>query len=280
MKLDLKSAWVYPFRSDNRKNCLLWPGVVSVVASVAMMVLFGFWMAHFIMSVLIPAGSGGQSAVDPNAVTVDSFHQGNIFYACLMPVMGVTLAPVAGFIWHQIGRWQAQGEEAPALDWSGQWGVYWRDGLTGLFYLFLCGAPVMLVNILPALLLGGDAAHPEQTVQWIDFGNWLSWGVQVGMFFLQPFIVAAFFRCGSQRTLSNLLNLPASVAWVKGRYRAALWTNLLNVLISIGYSIATLVIGGLTCGLGFLLFTAPMYLTMYHLWGQVLLTPPAAQTVE
>jgi hypothetical protein len=67
------------------------------------------------------------------------------------PVQFVYAVMLLGFIWHQIGQWQANGFEAPAVGWRGNWVTFFVDGLKSWLFSLVVG----IIFAIPFIVLVG-----------------------------------------------------------------------------------------------------------------------------
>jgi hypothetical protein len=280
MKLDIQTALAYPFRAGNRKNCILWPGLVVLLGYVALGLVIAGWVMLF-MSTVGPQFEQikASDAQEPTFLIAVMEQMGGLMlllFALIIPVMILTMAPLAGYIWQCIHHWQSAGFSAPSPGWSGRWGAYWRDGVKLGIYFTVWNIPLTLVGGLPFLALAAGSSNPEQMMILIQLSNLVSSVAQLVAFFLTPFIIAAVFRSAGTRTLGDLFDLVASIRLAKAHYGWSLLVMVLYVVLSIVYGIGFMILMVFTCGIGAAFLTPPMGLTIAHLFTQVF-QPPSPQ---
>jgi hypothetical protein len=135
--LDFKAALVYPFRRENLMPCVIIPGCLTL----------GYFLICTLLSVLVMGGSLLASGFNPETL----HSQSRLLKLVTSPVQFVYAVMLLGFIWHQMGQWQANGFEAPAVGWRGNWVTFFVDGLKSWLFSLVVG----IIFAIPFIVLVG-----------------------------------------------------------------------------------------------------------------------------
>lgn len=258
MELVIEEAVTYPYRDGQWKKTILMPGLIGLGGAFLQIVVMGVMVLLMVPMAVI---SSEKFASSPQFAMV------NGLYTLVSMAITFLYAPcLTGFFWEAL-QVMKRGEGPTALpEWSGNWGYFWKVGIKLYCYKLLVGAPFLVLGVVMSVLQSfGDNVVTSLMGMLGGVAVLLLYGVY---FFLMPFLAVPVVRNSPDCTFAGMLDVEQMKTVGKAHYSNVLLVMLLILLISFIYGIGGMVMGVLTCCIGFLflpLLSMPMMLTGGHL---------------
>ncbi|MBX2860117.1 MAG: DUF4013 domain-containing protein [Vampirovibrio sp.] len=273
--MNFAAALKHPFKKENWKNTLLWPGLLM--------------LAYFAVSFIIGMISGFASvfAGDGDTARLAALAIRLPLELANMLINLVMIAPLYGFLWHYVGRLVQDGDSGLAPDWMPNIKRFFIDGMKlVLYYCVIVFAFCLVIGIvlggLIALWLftvGSTAALKASMTESSMLAFLAIMGVVLVLMFLQflltPFFIAPIVYNTQEKSLKQLFNIRRGIELTLPRYGNTLLAQLWIIAAALIYMVAAIPIL-LTC-VGALalpaLFYGSLMCTYAHLFTQAFQPP-------
>lgn len=264
MSFNISATLNYPFRSDNWKQIVLWPGISMFIFMIICGVLMGI-----LYVIAIAAGGLTHSSSDLSAgmgVAMIPFVLLTIVIICLQMLLTTAFL---GYNWNLVSLWLEQGMEATAPLWKGNIKRYFVDGLKlFIFYLvfgLLYAIPCLLIAPIIFLLRESDFLILIMLFFYVVFF--------IFHVLISPFMMAFPFIAAQDRSLGSLFNVQAAFQLGAAKYGRALLAMLIMMGLMIVLMIPIIIIHFVTCGAGSSLIQPflmmPIMVVQWNLYYQV-----------
>lgn len=306
MTLNIGQALEYPYR--HWKPCILVPGLlylgVMLVSGVISVLLY-------LIGLLVVLACFGPDAVGevlqesrgwatslpglPHTVMAMASPQGWLALASSAPakalmaaleILGDLLGAGVGMVfsaymlglqWQLLDRWQRDGFDAPPPP-LGHGLQLLADGWKPLlFYTLITTALVFPIGVVVGLVAALTLPRMGEQAPWVLLSILVPLSVitMVVALALSPYYWAPMVHSAATRRMGDLFRFSRAIQAVRGRYWQIMLAYLWSIPISLAYTLGGVMVGLLTCCVGFLawpfLLMGALAVSQYHLIGQAFL---------